>query len=183
MNFEYHTKHLVLKVLHPSQASMVLRFYQKNQSFLEPYEPSRHSNFYTLDFQRANLSYEYNAFLKSSYLRIWLFEKEYQELPVGTICFSNFLHGAFCNCMLGYKTDRDYLRKGYMAEALSFLLPLVCQEYHFHRIEAYVMPSNLPSIRLLEKLSFVQEGLLHDYAKIHGIWQDHYLYTYFTERL
>lgn len=181
MNFEYETKRLILKVLHPNYASMVLDFYEKNKDFLEPFEPARQHNFYTLDFQRANLSHEYSSFLNSTYIRIWLFEKENLETPIGTVCFSNFLHGAFCNCMLGYKIDQQHVRQGYMTEALDFLLPLVCAEYHFHRVEAYVMPTNLPSISLLEKLSFSLEGVLKEYARIQGKWQDHYLYSYLAD--
>lgn len=178
MRFEHQTEHLMIKVLHPEQAELVLSFYERNRDFLEPLEPSRHPSFYTLDFQRSNLYYEYDSFLKSAYMRVWLFEPQQPELAVGTICFSNFLHGAFCSCMVGYKADQNYLRKGYMSEALAYLLPLVCREYEFHRVEAYVMPANQPSIGLLEKLSFQQEGLLHDYAQINGEWQDHYIYTY-----
>lgn len=178
MKFEHQTRHLDLKVLHPDAASLVLDFYKRNKNFLEPFEPSRHPNFYTLEFQKSNLSYEFNSFVKSTYMRVWLFEKENPDTAIGTICFSNFLFGAFCSCMLGYKTDKDFLRKGYMAESLSYLLPLVCREYHFHRVEAYVMPSNLPSIALLEKLGFEPEGLLRGFARIQGQWHDHYLYTF-----
>lgn len=178
MKFKYQTQHLYITVLHPEQAQLVLDFYIRNRDFLEPLEPARHASFYTLDFQRSNLHCEYHSFLNSSYMRVWLFEKEHPEQAVGTICFSNFLHGAFCSCMVGYKMDRKYLRRGYMAEALSFLLPIVCREYQFHRIEAYVMPSNLPSIRLLEKLGFEQEGYLRQFAQINGNWEDHCLYTY-----
>lgn len=178
MKFEHQTEHLMIKVLHPNHAHLVLDFYKKNQHFLEPLEPFRVPNFYTLELQKSNLSYEYNSFIKSTYLRVWMFEKKQPDTAVGTVCFSNFLHGVFCSCMVGYKMDKDYLRKGYMAETLSYLLPLVCREYSFHRIEAYVMPSNLPSIALLEKLGFEPEGLLREFAQIQGKWQDHYLYTY-----
>lgn len=181
MNFEYETNRLILKILHPNYAYAVLDFYERNKDFLEPLEPARQHNFYTLDFQRTNLSHEYSSFLNSSYLRIWLFKKENPDVPIGTVCFSNFLHGAFCNCMLGYKIDHSHARQGYMTEALDFLLPLVCKEYHFHRVEAYVMPTNIPSISLLEKLSFSLEGVLKKYARIQGKWQDHYLYTYFAD--
>lgn len=178
MRLEHETKRLILRVAGPDRAEDILAFYRKNRSFLEPYEPKRNPQFYTLDFQKSNLSYEYNAFIKSHYLRIWIFQKEEPELPIGTVCFSNFLHGAFCSCMVGYKTDCDYLRRGYMTETLSYLLPLVCREYHFHRIEAYVMPDNEPSIRLLENLTFTREGMLHHFAQINGKREDHYLYTY-----
>lgn len=178
MRLEHQTKRLILRVIGPDQAEDVLSFYEKNRRFLEPYEPKRNPQFYTLDFQKSNLSYEYNAFIKSHYLRIWIFKKNEPDLPIGTVCFSNFLHGAFCSCMIGYKIDQEHLRRGYMTEALAYLVPLVCKEYQFHRIEAYVMPDNEPSIRLLENLTFVREGMLHNFAQINGKWEDHYLYTY-----
>ncbi len=178
MRSEYETERLILRVMRPEQADQILTFYQVNRKFLEPYEPARSPRFYTLGFQRANLSCEYNAFIRSHYLRIWIFTKEKTDGPVGTVCFSNFLYGAFCSCMVGYKTGQGYLRRGYMMESLIFLLPLVCREYRFHRIEAYVMPDNEPSIRLLERLTFVREGLLHHFAKINGRWEDHFLYSY-----
>lgn len=178
MKFEHKTNRLLLRIVSPDQAADILMFYQNNREFLEPLEPARNPNFYTLDFQKSNLSYEYSAFIKSQYMRLWLFTREAPTVPIGTVCFSNFLHGSFCSCMVGYKMDQNHLHRGYMTETLSYLLPLVCQEYHFHRIEAYVMPNNEPSIRLLERLTFVREGLLHDFAQINGKREDHYLYTY-----
>ena len=74
--------------------------------------------------------------------------------------------------------DQDFCRKGYMKEALSFLLPVVADEYHLHRMEAYVMPSNVPSIRLLSSLDFQKEGLIREYALIQNRWQDHLLFSH-----
>lgn len=183
MKTEYKTRRLILRILTPDYAPCVLSFYQRNKKHLEPWEPMRPHAFYTLDFQRSNLSCEYRAFLKTEYLRYWIFLADDPTEPIGTISFSNILHGAFQSCMLGYKTDASHTQKGYMTEALLYLLPLVCREYHLHRIEAYVMPSNQPSIALLTRLSFQQEGLLHDFARIRDDWQDHLLYTYFAPTL
>lgn len=177
MNRTYTTNRLRLRILSDEEAQTVLDFYQRNHDFLAPVEPARHAAFYTLDFQRRNLAYEYNAFLKRSYLRFWLFLKEEPEKTIGTVCFTNFLKGPFCHCTLGYKIDRDYCGQGYMKEALSCLLPLVTEEYGFHRVEAYVMPSNTPSIHLLQALQFQQEGLIRDYAMIQNRWQNHLLFS------
>lgn len=178
MRFEHRTKRLTLRVLHPDFADQVLQFYQRNRDFLEKYEPKRPHDFYSLSFHKSNLSYEYSSFLKSKYMRVWLFENDAPQRPVGTVCFNNIRHAAFCSCVVGYKMDHAYQKKGYMTEALSYLLPVVCREYHLRRIEAYVMPENKPSIRLLEKLTFEREGFLREYARIMDTWQDHYLYTY-----
>jgi ribosomal-protein-alanine N-acetyltransferase len=179
MRLEHQTKRLILRVATPDAAEGVLRFYQENKEFLEPYEPLRAPKFYTLEFQRANLSFEYNAFVKMKYFRVWIYRQQAPDIPVGSICFSNFLRGTFSSCMIGYKTGQAYLRQGYMKEALSYLLPLVQEEYGFCRIEAYVMPDNTASICLLEQLGFVKEGLLQKFAQINGRRQDHFLYTYF----
>jgi ribosomal-protein-alanine N-acetyltransferase len=170
---------LILRVVTPDAAGEILQFYRENKEFLEYYEPLRTPRFYTLEYQRANLSAEYNAFTKMKYFRVWMYRLQEPQTPVGSICFSNFLRGAYSSCVVGYKTGKAYLRQGYMKEALSYLLPLFLEEYGFYRVEAYVMPDNLPSIALLEQLGFVKEGLLHRFAQINGQRQDHFLYTYF----
>lgn len=180
MNVFYQTDRLILNILQPSWAPIILNFYKKNKDVLEPLEPARSDRFYTESFQRANLSLEYNSFFKNNYMRYWMFDKKNPDFPIGTICFSNFLRGAFNSCMIGYKLDKDYTKKGYMTEALNFLLHEVCFDYPLHRIEAYVMPDNTSSIRLLNKLGFKQEGYLHEFAKINNSWEDHFLYTYFN---
>lgn len=69
MLITYTTNRLILNVLSPSRAGIVLDFYNNNRTFLEPHEPKRAKNFYTTGFQRSNLSCEYNAFIKQTYLR------------------------------------------------------------------------------------------------------------------
>lgn len=183
MQFIYQTNRLILKVLTADYAPYVCRFYQENRQFLEPFEPKRPDNFYTTDFHHANLLCEYNAFVKLSYFRYWLFRQEEPDLPIGSVCFSNILHGAFQKCMLGYKLGENYCHRGYMQEGLSFLIPLVMKELCLHRMEAYVQPDNQPSIRLLSKLGFVEEGYLQKYAEIYGKWTDHLIFSYLNEEL
>ncbi|MDD7403263.1 MAG: GNAT family N-acetyltransferase [Butyribacter sp.] len=178
MQFIYQTERLSLQILNAEQAQTVCDFYCENKDFLEPYEPKRPANFYTASFHASNLSCEYHAFLKLSYIRYWIFAKENPSVPIGSVCFSNFMHGAFQKCMLGYKLGETACHNGYMTEALSFLLPIVMQEFHLHRIEAFVQPDNTSSIRLLSRLGFAEEGDLSSFAQINGIWTDHLLFSY-----
>jgi ribosomal-protein-alanine N-acetyltransferase len=64
-----------------------------------------------------------------------------------------------------------------MQEALSLLIPAVMKEISLHRIEAYVQPDNIPSIQLLTRLGFKEEGYLQKYAEIQGNWTDHLLFS------
>ena len=57
-----------------------------------------------------------------------------------------------------------------------FLLPSLFGELNLHRIEAACIPSNAPSIRVLEKCGFSREGLARRYLCINGVWQDHLLF-------
>ena len=178
MLITYTTNRLILNVLSPSRAGIVLDFYNNNRTFLEPHEPKRAKNFYTTGFQRSNLSCEYIAFIKQTYLRYWIFLENNMDQVIGSVCFSNILKGAFCSCMIGYKLGEEYCGKGYMQEALTKLIPIVCSGLSIRRIEAMVMPGNQPSINLLNRLHFIKEGYLHSFAQINGVWEDHILYSY-----
>lgn len=178
MQFTYQTERLLLKVLTPDYAAVIHKFYRDNQNFLEPFEPQRPHSFYTTDFQYSNLRCEYDAFMRFAHFRYWLFEKQQPDSPIGSVCFSNFLQGAFHKCILGYKLGEPFCHHGYMQEALSCLIPVIAKEMNLHRIEAYVQPDNMPSIRLLSKLGFTEEGYLQKYAEIQGQWADHLIFTY-----
>jgi len=178
MQFIYQTNRLILRILTPECAPLVNKFYLDNKQFLEPFEPNRPGNFYTNDFHYSNLRCEYEAFLRLSYFRYWMFRKEDSDFPIGCICFSNILQGAFRKCMVGYKLGEYSCHKGYMLEALTALIPPIMKELSLHRIEAYVQPDNAPSIRLLSRLGFKEEGYLQKYAEIHGHWTDHLIYSY-----
>ncbi|WP_432490651.1 GNAT family N-acetyltransferase, partial [Flavonifractor plautii] len=49
-------------------------------------------------------------------------------------------------------------------------------QLRLHRIEAASIPSNQPSIRVLERSGFEREGLARQYLKINGHWSDHILF-------
>lgn len=125
MQPQYETSRLLLSVSHPDKAAGVLEFYERNRDFLEPYEPVKRPGFYSLDFQPGRILHlNIIPLRRQGHLRMWMYLRDHTDVPIGTICFSNFLHGAFSSCMLGYKTDKDHLQQGYMTEALSFLIPL-----------------------------------------------------------
>ena len=63
-----------------------------------------------------------------------------------------------------------------MSGAVSALVPFAFSSLRLHRIEAACIPTNAPSIRVLEKCGFSREGLARRYLCINGIWQDHLLF-------
>lgn len=181
MKTECETSRLLLKILQFDSTDKVLDFYVRNKDFLEPFEPDRVSFFYTKAFQQANLNYEYKLMRDSHMLRFWLFEKGYPEKVIGSVCLQNVIRGSFLSCMLSYKMDRNYLRRGYATEALNCIISIACIDYGLHRIEAYIVPDNTASINLIKKLGFLPEGIARSSVYLRGKWIDQIRYAYISE--
>lgn len=179
MKLEYHTQNLILKALAPTDenAMAVLEFYERNKDIFEVYEAARPENFYTKAYQKSVLSCEFSMAVKSEMFRFWVYKKENPTKIIGTISFFHFMRCVYQCCETGYKFDSNYWHKGYAKEALQYGISLMFEEENLHRIEAYVMPSNIPSIKLLESLGFIQEGLCRSSICVHGKWEDHLLFS------
>lgn len=102
--------------------------------------------------------------------------RESDGVMLGGITLANVRRGIAQAGTIGYWTGQPYAGKGYMTAALRVLLPTLFSELNLHRIEAACIPSNAPSIRVLDKCGFTREGLARRYLRINGIWQDHLLF-------
>lgn len=177
MKFEIETENLILKILTTDNAAQVLDFYMRNQRLFEAFEPMLSDDFYTLSHQENLLNFEYKSTLKLNMVRYYIFEKNNLSNIIGTVSFRNIIRPVYSSATIGYKMDQQYQRKGYCYEAISTLIPHINSEIGIRRFEALVLPDNLPSISLLEKLNFEKEGLLKEKVCIKGRFEDHYLYA------
>ncbi len=74
---------------------------------------------------------------------------------------------------IGYAMHEDYNKgKGYMTEAMAAVLKYGFEEMNLHRVEAMIGPSNVPSIRLVQRFGFVQEGILRGHYLVGDVYQD-----------
>ena len=73
---------------------------------------------------------------------------------------------------IGYVLDRRHWGKGYMTEAMGWLLDFAFNVLKLHRLEADTDPDNIPSLALLEKFGFAREGLFRDRWWVHDKWHD-----------
>ncbi|WP_219639290.1 GNAT family N-acetyltransferase [Cohnella sp. CFH 77786] len=86
---------------------------------------------------------------------------------IGTVMFMP-LRGTFEDTprfpfTIGYDLKRELWNKGIMTEALQAALDFCTKKIGPHRVQAEVLPGNTASIKLLKKLGFREEGLLHHY--------------------
>lgn len=177
MLFEYKTERLLLRILQPGAAGMVLDFYMRDQKLFEKFEPDRAANFYTISHQQNLLKCEYTLAFKLSSVRFYVFRKEDPGTIIGTLCFHNITKPVYSSCELGYKFSSAWHHQGYASEAINMGIQVMFQDIGLHRICAWVLPDNEPSIRLLERLHFEREGLCKDFLPLHGQWMDHLQYA------
>lgn len=169
----YETERLLLKILDKSSAQIVTDYYLRNKSFLAEWEPVRAPEFYTTQFREQELDKEFNNIVNGNTLKLWIVKKEDESKVIGAFSFNTIIRGAFLSCYLGYNLDEHEINQGYMTEALRKGIEIIFDEYKLHRIEASILPRNVRSAAVLEKLGFVNEGLSRDYLKINGKWEDH----------
>lgn len=94
---------------------------------------------------------------------------------VGT-CTLAKLNAQHRRAELGYALGRAHWGHGYMSEVLPVLLQFAFEVMDLHRIAADVDPRNTPSIRVLERLGFQQEGYFREHYLLFGELQDAVLY-------
>lgn len=177
MNMIFETERLTIKILPDTAAAQVLRFYSENKEIFEAFETDRPEQFYTEDFQKTILGAEYNMAVKQTLFRFWVFEKERQDRIIGTISFQHIKRGYYQTCEMGYKFIPDVWGRGYARESISQCIQIAFKEWKLHRIEAYVLPENTASKKLLAKLGFEWEGTKKQSVKLHGVWRDHEIYA------
>lgn len=168
----YETSRLKLQCLTSASAMAVLRFYQENKPYFDRYELTRPRNFYTIGFQTSILDWEWNEMEAKHCLRYYLFLKNEPDTIIGSVNFSDIRLGCMQKASIGYKIDHRFWHQGYACEACTKSLEIMFCEYHLHRIEAHIMPSNQPSLRLIQKLGFTYEGMEREAAEINHRWQD-----------
>ncbi|TAK48494.1 MAG: N-acetyltransferase [Xanthobacteraceae bacterium] len=152
------------------------RLRAQSRDFLTPWEPIWPTDDLTYAGYRRRLR-RYAEDMQSDHTYPFLVFSGTQETLVGGVTLANVRRGIVQAANLGYWIGAPYAHKGLMTAALRALLPAAFQELRLHRIEAACLPTNTPSIRLLERCGFTQEGLGRRYLCINGVWQDHLLYA------
>lgn len=78
---------------------------------------------------------------------------------------------------VGYTFSEKYQHQGFATEALLSLMRYLFNVKNFERIEAKVLPENLPSIALLERVGMKREGLLRKGVFCKTCLRDVYIYS------
>ncbi|MDQ1436560.1 MAG: [ribosomal protein S5]-alanine N-acetyltransferase [Acidimicrobiaceae bacterium] len=99
----------------------------------------------------------------------------------GEINLSGIQRGPFQNGYVGYWIDEALAGKGYTPEAAVVLFRFAFDDLDLHRMQVSIIPRNLASRRVAEKLDLRDEGTAVRYLKINGVWEDHIRYALTAE--
>ncbi|CAF0814993.1 unnamed protein product [Didymodactylos carnosus] len=76
-----------------------------------------------------------------------------------------------------------YWNQGIMTRVIRVLVDLAMNEWGFIRIEAFVFSWNIGSMRVLEKVGFIKEGILRKHCFKNGKHVDEHLYAILKEEI
>lgn len=165
------TRLIVLGIEH---APLLLDYYERNRDHLQPWEPLRAPEFFTLESMRAGIEDDRTKYHNGSGVPLSAIEKDTGRMIAGCN-LANIIRGVFQSCTLGYAISHDREGQGLMYEIASAGVDYAFNELRLHRIMANYIPHNTRSERLLQRLGFEREGYAKEYLKIAGRWEDHVL--------
>jgi ribosomal-protein-alanine N-acetyltransferase len=92
---------------------------------------------------------------------------------VGQLTVSSIVWGSAMMATLGYWVDQDRAGRGIAPTAVAMVTDHCFRTLGLHRMEINIRPENGPSLRVVEKLGFRDEGYRPRYLHINGEWADH----------
>jgi ribosomal-protein-alanine N-acetyltransferase len=149
---------------------------ERSREFLKPWEPIWPADDLTRGAFRRRLK-RYAEDQRSDQAYSFFVFRRPDGVLVGGITIANVRRGVAQAGSIGYWMGEPYAREGLMSAALRVLMPFSFVTLRLHRLEAACIPTNVASIRLLEKSGFQREGYARQYLCINGSWQDHLLYA------
>ena len=173
---------IVLRPLAASDFEQWRRVRRDNHDRLTRWEPMRSAN-------GPDVVEDRSAFAMRCHAR----EREWQigagygfgiflgGILIGEININAVQRGPFQNSYVGYWIDEAHSGRGYTPEALVLVLRFVFEDLRLHRAQISIVPRNLASHRVVEKLGIRGEGVAQRYLEINGVWEDHVRYAITTE--
>lgn len=149
---------------------------ERSRNFLVPWEPIWPEDDLTRPSFRRRLR-RYAEDMRNDQAYAFLLFRRDDNALLGGITLTNVRRGVAQSGSMGYWIGAPFAAQGYMTRGVSALVPFIFDVLRLHRIEAACIPTNQPSIRLLERSGFKREGYAREYLCINGLWQDHLLYA------
>lgn len=101
----------------------------------------------------------------------WIIEDRRSKRLAGALRYNSIDKKWRCG-EIGYELHPDFWGKGLMTEAVTVVVTCGHETFGLNRIEAWTLPGNAASDRVLEKCGFRYEGTLRQKARFKGAFHD-----------
>lgn len=91
----------------------------------------------------------------------------------GMININSIIRGRYQCGSLGYAAFAPTAGQGYMSEGLGLVVRYAFERLRLHRLEANIQPGNHPSLNLVRRHGFRNEGYSPELLFVDGVWADH----------
>jgi RimJ/RimL family protein N-acetyltransferase len=99
-------------------------------------------------------------------------EGESRSPIAGLIGITNIIRGVSQAGFIGYWIGTEFLNKGIATEATVLMMQFAFEMLGLHRINLWIAPDNLASLRIVEKLGLRYEGTVVKALFLGGEWKD-----------
>lgn len=148
----------------------------RNAQWLQPWEASNPSSQGDLPSYAAMVRSLNEQARQATALPFLITERvpgQDKPIIVGQLTVSSIMWGSAMMATLGYWVDQGRAGRGIVPTAVALATDYCFKNLGLHRMEINIRPENRPSLRVVEKLGFRDEGLRPRYLHINGQWADH----------
>ena len=145
-----------------------------SRDFLTPWEPIWPADDLTRAAFRRRLRRQAEEMARDESFAFLIFDSNSNDL-LGGLTLGGVRRGVAQAATLGYWMGAPHAGKGRMTRAVAAVVRFSFDVLRLHRLEAACIPTNTPSIALLERNGFQREGFARAYLKINDAWRDHVL--------
>ncbi len=170
-NHYLHTERLVLQERTDELMQQVLEQDQTEQLFFFGYQTTQ-----IVDLERE-LTWIKKGFSSwKANCKMWNIIGKEEQVVIGH-CGYHSWYQTHRRAEIGYALHPAFRGKGYMKETLLTIIKHGFTKMQLNRIEAFVGPTNVPSIKLIEHFGFVKEGLMRSHYLSNGVMDDSVIYA------
>jgi len=102
---------------------------------------------------------------------------------VGQLTVSGITYGSLRSGTIGYWVSQHVAGRGVIPTAVALATDHCFEVLGLHRLEINIRSENAPSLRVVEKLGFRDEGVRERYLHIAGTWRDHRTFSLTAEEV
>lgn len=177
------TDRLTLRTLSRGDEEEFIRAVLESREAWAPWTPAASPTLTAADLYRNELERTTRSRAAGTHLRLAAFDAGGRL--VGFFALNEIVRGVFQSAYASWQIRAGFEGRGLGTEGARTLVDIAFAPLPggigLHRVQANIMPANVASVRVAEKVGFRREGVALRYLRIAGSWTDHAMFALTAE--